>query len=393
MKRVFLAFIVAILLCLFSENAFAANSVFLLGDIDCNDEIDSADARLILRASVKLESFSDDIMQSADIDGNGKVDSADARIVLRIAVGLENVNDYYNEDIYDIYHDIFEMYKLGFKNGFYFDNSSIYSNKELVQDDYKDRMGHCPNPNLIIGRVTQLYYTFFDINKDGIPELLFSRDNDNLCDAFGYENGTAYRLFGAYEMHNRSRFYICKNGIIVNEGSAGAFAHRTGIYCLPNNSANPDLLYDLYQKNKDEYFQQNNEESIPITEREYNDIISQFLEILKLPWKTLSRAYVYQTETSTVEYGGPSAVKHEIVVTDCSNDFVSLYYRQSGIRHCPVFDIKRDGTPSDFEWTDNGSMHACTVSYLESSIILSFKTDDESYRIKEFDNLELKLID
>lgn len=59
------------------------------GDADGDGKITSADARLILRASVGLETVD---TERADVDGDGKITSADAREVLRRSVGEEDEN-------------------------------------------------------------------------------------------------------------------------------------------------------------------------------------------------------------------------------------------------------------------------------------------------------------
>ena len=69
------------------------------GDVDGDGEITSADARLALRASVKLREKEDVTEGSAgylaaDVDGNGKVESADARLILRASVGLEDASKF-----------------------------------------------------------------------------------------------------------------------------------------------------------------------------------------------------------------------------------------------------------------------------------------------------------
>ncbi|MBQ6065314.1 MAG: hypothetical protein IJK89_00700 [Clostridia bacterium] len=67
-----------------------------LCDVDGNGKIESADARLALRASVKLEK---DIVEGsekylrADVNGDKKVGSDDARTILRLSVKLENMDD------------------------------------------------------------------------------------------------------------------------------------------------------------------------------------------------------------------------------------------------------------------------------------------------------------
>lgn len=59
------------------------------GDIDGDGKVTSADARLAMRASVNLETLTDEQKKNADVDGDGKVTSADARTIMRKSVGLE----------------------------------------------------------------------------------------------------------------------------------------------------------------------------------------------------------------------------------------------------------------------------------------------------------------
>ena len=59
----------------------------LRADVDFNEHIDSADARLILRYSVDLENFSDLQIKLADVTGDGLVTAEDARAVTQYAVG------------------------------------------------------------------------------------------------------------------------------------------------------------------------------------------------------------------------------------------------------------------------------------------------------------------
>lgn len=60
------------------------------GDIDGNGTLDSADALMILRASLGLQNLGDKERKNADVNGDGTVDSGDALIVLRRAVGLSD---------------------------------------------------------------------------------------------------------------------------------------------------------------------------------------------------------------------------------------------------------------------------------------------------------------
>ncbi len=59
------------------------------GDLDMDGLITAADARIVLRMSVGLESSTKEQKLLADVDGDNSVTAADARLVLRCSVGLE----------------------------------------------------------------------------------------------------------------------------------------------------------------------------------------------------------------------------------------------------------------------------------------------------------------
>ena len=61
----------------------------LPGDVDRDGSVTAADARLILRASVGLETIANRWL--ADLDGDSAVTAADARLALRMSVGLEDL--------------------------------------------------------------------------------------------------------------------------------------------------------------------------------------------------------------------------------------------------------------------------------------------------------------
>lgn len=65
------------------------------GDLNADEKVTSADARLCLRAAAKLETLTDDQKYAADIYGDGKITSRNARKILRVAARL---------DIFDCYH-------------------------------------------------------------------------------------------------------------------------------------------------------------------------------------------------------------------------------------------------------------------------------------------------
>ncbi len=84
------ALILALVLANLAVPSFAQRK---LGDVDGDGYITSADARLALRASVKLEDLSAEEKAAADVDQDTYVTSADARLILRASVKLEALPD------------------------------------------------------------------------------------------------------------------------------------------------------------------------------------------------------------------------------------------------------------------------------------------------------------
>ena len=65
----------------------------MTGDVDGNNKVTAADARMVLRYSAKLENLTDNQQKVADVDNSGKVTAADARMILRVAAKLDEFDD------------------------------------------------------------------------------------------------------------------------------------------------------------------------------------------------------------------------------------------------------------------------------------------------------------
>lgn len=68
-------------------------ATFRYGDADLDGTLTVEDARLVLRASVGLETLSEEALRRADILGTGGPDPAGARKILRIVTGLDSLYD------------------------------------------------------------------------------------------------------------------------------------------------------------------------------------------------------------------------------------------------------------------------------------------------------------
>lgn len=63
---------------------------FVLGDLNRNGRVDVNDARMVMRLSVGLEEYSEELtFYMADVSLDDKVDVTDARMLIRMAVGLD----------------------------------------------------------------------------------------------------------------------------------------------------------------------------------------------------------------------------------------------------------------------------------------------------------------
>lgn len=74
-------------LTIYSINPYEIKN-YIIGDLDDDGEITSADSLMILRASVKLEAFDEIQFELADVDSDGTISSADALETLRYSVEL-----------------------------------------------------------------------------------------------------------------------------------------------------------------------------------------------------------------------------------------------------------------------------------------------------------------
>lgn len=90
LKNKIVAFLTAVMVVMGSVQitADAAISSAALGDVDADGSVDSADALYVLRASVNLETLTEEEFHRADMNDDGKIDSFDSLTILRMSVSL-----------------------------------------------------------------------------------------------------------------------------------------------------------------------------------------------------------------------------------------------------------------------------------------------------------------
>lgn len=92
-KRIIVLGLCVAVFCSLVSMVSAYGSNVSLGDVNGDGKITSADARMILRHSARLETLKDDVLTAADVNFDGKITSSDARTVLRVAAKLEKLPD------------------------------------------------------------------------------------------------------------------------------------------------------------------------------------------------------------------------------------------------------------------------------------------------------------
>lgn len=91
--RVLSLFLSLLLLCSVAPlRPLVRAAALITGDVNLDGKVGSDDARLVLRASVKLEVLRDDALRCADADHDTNITAGDARLILRASVGLEKLS-------------------------------------------------------------------------------------------------------------------------------------------------------------------------------------------------------------------------------------------------------------------------------------------------------------
>ncbi len=142
----------------------------------------------------------------------------------------------------DLYKNVIEKHKKALKEKW----SSIKLEEENMS--YMYNLTH------------KIGYTYYDVNADGIEELLIGEIADGALKGVIYD---IYTMVNRETKHvisggNRNRFYVCDGSFICNEYSSGAQESGVRVYILVENSTElfPQVYfkYDAYANPKNPWF-------------------------------------------------------------------------------------------------------------------------------------------
>lgn len=224
----------------------AASSMFTLtsfaktkGDIDGDGSVSAADARLALRASVGLESFTDEQTLSADIDANGTVTAADARLILRASVGLETLPELPEEpaDIIFMGHKV-DSDCIGIEKGITCIDPECECGGSVVMPSFNELVNALKTPGS-----TNYFYGFTktvtdtptpECKANGVAHLALAETMEKLL-ADSVEPGTTvdYTDLTNHRHINNSTFYVAGTPYISdlkeNEVKSVTMEKMTGV--------------------------------------------------------------------------------------------------------------------------------------------------------------------
>lgn len=213
------------------------------GDVDWDSKVTSADARLVLRASVRLERLDPDSVTIADIDNDGKVTASDARYILRMSVGLEDQIEGQNKnEVEKSIEEYCQLYK-----------PVLDTYIQFVQLDDSERIDFITSNNLSIlaRKVKTIGYYLIDIDHNGTKELIIGSPEMpfyNIFELYTLSDNSPLRIIDSFE---RSSYHLRPDLLISYHGSGGATFSYHDLFGYQNGELiQLDSTYYPNQNNK-----------------------------------------------------------------------------------------------------------------------------------------------
>ena len=120
-------------------------------------------------------------------------------------------------------------------------------------------------------------YVYYDVNADGIDELLIGEIADGAWKGVVYD---IYTMVNRKPKHvisggSRDRYYVCDNTFICNEYSSGAMESGVGVYNLVENTTE---LYPQVNFKYDGYANSNNPYFISYSDNKWENVTEEYYE-------------------------------------------------------------------------------------------------------------------
>lgn len=138
-----------------------------------------------------------------------------------------------------VYQSILDEYAAAIAQG-YFEEGSFQNVSQVMMQLYYQSGGYYMG----------FYYDFYDIDSNGVKELLISSGSQEtyfICDVYGIKDNKPYKLIDEYSLGERSQLYIYPDGEMILFGSGGAALNGIEIYRWNENGEPVSVETETYE--------------------------------------------------------------------------------------------------------------------------------------------------
>ncbi|MBR1461726.1 hypothetical protein IJ596_08890, partial [bacterium] len=151
----------------------------------------------------------------------------------------------------------------------------------------------------VINQKDKIGYAYYDVNADGIEELLIGEIADGAWKGVIYDMYTMVNRIPKHVVSGgaRNRYFACDDSFVCNEYSSGAMESGVRVYILVENSTElypqVNFKYDGYENSKNPYFiSYSNEEWTNVSEEDFNERKKVFEKYERFNYIPLTNEFV-----------------------------------------------------------------------------------------------------
>lgn len=211
-------------------------------------------------------------------------------------------------DIIQNYLDVFETIKNDP------DNADWGNTHKIINPEFRG--------TILYRDIEAAIYRIMDFNNDGTPELFIGLKNSNtynIYDVYTFYNGKAVRLIEEDIGDRMGTCILCKNGIIEDNESGGAYDYDTRFHKLPKNKNKLKEVMKLasegYYDNKDaeyksKYSKTVNGKKSKISKKKCSELYKRYSKRIKVTFYKADRQAISSIREGVFNY--PSQKKWKL---------------------------------------------------------------------------------
>ena len=199
-----------------------------------------------------------------------------ALVVTTASYSLTDANEDYKQKVEE-YRTALTMPQDEFERMYWDDYDDASINAYEV---YEARVGNYP-----------FFYALYDMDGNGVPELLFSRGNGVVDIYTTIEDDIMVKLFPNCSFGYRERLYLLDNGMLLTEGSSSAFSGSYEIMYIDPEDGVVEIWDKCYYATLPEYRQDYDSSYQMLREDSYHYRLNEYLErsvYSSIPWTELT---------------------------------------------------------------------------------------------------------